>query len=142
LQLSLPPLHGQAGVDGLLLGMRAHDLLLMPVRILPADRPPDLLAALSAVGGALNLPGSHTLSTWLGHTFGEVKQQDRLTSWSLEYHRTALAAIALAAYLYGPKFRATQATGRAPSGRSHSALLRCSFTGMQHKWWVDSSTID
>ena len=30
-----------------------------------------ILAALSVLGGALNLPGLHTLETWLSHTLGE-----------------------------------------------------------------------
>jgi NADH-quinone oxidoreductase subunit L len=97
-----------------------------------------VLAALSALGGALNLPGGHVLTHWLGHTFGESEagKFDFLvagTSTAL-----ALIAIGLAYYLYGPKFQEQQ---HLPIARRPvdpvQPYLRFVFTGMRNKWWVD-----
>jgi NADH-quinone oxidoreductase subunit L len=98
-----------------------------------------LLAALSVLGGGLNLPGTHIFSTWLGHTFGEVE-----TAGSFNFlvagisTALALAAIGLAYYLYGPKF---QEQHKLPAARRPAdpiqPYLGAVFTGMQHKWWVD-----
>ncbi len=89
------------------------------------------LAALSILGGALNLPGLHTLTTWLGHTLGEVEAgQFNLIVAGLST-ALALAAIALAAAFYRARPVAPGVTDplRAVLGPLHR--------GMEAKWWVD-----
>ncbi len=94
-----------------------------------------ILAALSVLGGALNLPGVHTLTTWVEHTFeavgvhlhvGEFNLTVALTSTAL-----ALFAIFLSWLLYGRK--PLQAGDEDPLKK----ILGPIFTGMENKWWVD-----
>jgi NADH-quinone oxidoreductase subunit L len=59
------------------------------------------LALLSLLGGALNLPGVHTLGTWLGHTLGEEHPPEFSLLVAGISTALALAAIALAWSLYG-----------------------------------------
>ncbi len=93
------------------------------------------LALLAVFGGALNLPGVHTLTHWLEHTYeafhvhlhpGEFNPMVAGVSTLL-----ALIAIGLAWLLYGKK----------PLGKGDPDPLRkilgAVFTGMNHKWWVD-----
>jgi len=98
-----------------------------------------LLAALSVVGGGLNLPGSHAVTTWLGHTFGEAETGGAFNLLVAGISTVlALAGIGLAYYLYGPKFQAQQKMR--PAHRPVDPLkpyLGPVFTGMQRKWWVD-----
>jgi NADH-quinone oxidoreductase subunit L len=98
-----------------------------------------LLAALSVVGGGLNLPGSHVFTTWLGHTFGEAETGGAFNLLVAGISTVlALAAIGLAYSLYGQKYQAQQKI--LPARRSVDPLkpyLGPVFTGMQHKWWVD-----
>ncbi len=89
-----------------------------------------VLAALSILGGALNLPGLHTLTNWLEHTInvhaGEFNFQVAIVSTLL-----ALAAIFISWLLYG---RNPLKVGQSdPLKRSLGFL----FTGMQRKWFVD-----
>jgi len=92
-----------------------------------------ILAFLSVVGGALNLPfeGFHNLGHWLEYTLEEVE------ALPLDYGVAgistvlALAAIALSWYVYGRNpLRAGEAD---PLKRRLGAL----FTGMEKKWYVD-----
>jgi NADH-quinone oxidoreductase subunit L len=94
-----------------------------------------ILALLSVVGGALNLPGVTTFTHWLEHTY---------ESYNLHLHHgefnllvavisTVLAAVAigLSWVLYG----------RSPLSRSQpdplKRMLGFIYTGMENKWWVD-----
>jgi NADH-quinone oxidoreductase subunit L len=92
-----------------------------------------VLAFLSIVGGALNLPfeGFHNLGHWLEYTLKEVE------SLPLDYGVAgistvlALAAILLSWYLYGRNpLRAGEVD---PLKRRLGAV----FTGAEHKWYVD-----
>ena len=91
-----------------------------------------LLVALSVLGGALNLPGMHTFSTWLGHTFGETVSPPLVDSppsvgvrieavGSFNYLVAgistvlALAGIWLAYRLYGPRYQAQHKRYSLPS---------------------------
>jgi NADH-quinone oxidoreductase subunit L len=94
------------------------------------------LALLSLFGGALNLPGVHTFTDWLEHTFesfhlslhpGEFNPSVALLSTAL-----ALAAIFLSWLLYGRKPLA-HVEQPDPLKRFLGPL----FTGMENKWWVD-----
>ena len=89
-----------------------------------------VLAGLSIVGGALNLPGVHTLTHWLEHTIhvhaSEFNLQVALLSVIF-----ALLAILAAWQLYGRK---PLAKGQPDPLRR---ILGPIFVGMENKWWVD-----
>jgi NADH-quinone oxidoreductase subunit L len=104
-----------------------------------------LLAALSVLGGMLNLPGQHILTTWLGHTLGVTEASGSFNFVVAGISTVlALAGIGLAYSLYGPRFQAQQSGDlyrQLPAARRPvdplQPYLRGVFTGMQHNWWVD-----
>jgi len=89
-----------------------------------------VLAGLSILGGALNLPGVHTFTHWIGHTIevhgGEFNFQVAIVSTVL-----ALAAIFVSWWFYGRK--PVEVGQPDPLKR----LLGFLFTGMENKWFVD-----
>ncbi len=89
-----------------------------------------VLAGLSVLGGALNLPGVHTLTHWLEHTIevhaGEFNFQVAIVSTIL-----ALLAIFISWLLYGRK---TIEVGQPDPLKKPLGFL---FTGMENKWFVD-----
>ncbi len=94
-----------------------------------------VLAALSILGGALNLPGVGTLTHWIELTYekfhmhlhhGEFNPTVAATSTAL-----ALVAIGLSWLLYGRKPLAQGQTD--PLKR----ILGPLFVGMENKWWID-----
>jgi NADH-quinone oxidoreductase subunit L len=89
-----------------------------------------ILAGLSIVGGALNLPGVHALTDWLEHSIHahvtDFNVQVALISTGL-----ALVAIIVSWLLYG---RRKMEEGQADPLRS---ILGPVFVGMENKWWVD-----
>jgi len=91
-----------------------------------------VLALLSIVGGALNLPGVHTLTGWLEHSI-EVHAGEFVMSVALLSTLLALAAISASWLLYGRK----------PLKRGQPDPLKRwlgpIFTGMEHKWFVDEA---
>ncbi len=90
-----------------------------------------ILAGLSILGGALNLPGIHTLTDWLEHTLHHTHVTEfnvQVAGLSVLF---ALAAILLAYVLYG---RNPLKQGQADPLRR---ILGPIFVGMQNKWWVD-----
>jgi NADH-quinone oxidoreductase subunit L len=89
------------------------------------------LAGLSILGGALNLPGLHTLTTWLGYTLGEAEAGEFNLLVAGLSTALALGAIAMAAGLYRARPVAPGATDplRAFLGPLHR--------GLEAKWWVD-----
>jgi NADH-quinone oxidoreductase subunit L len=92
-----------------------------------------VLAGLSVVGGALNLPfeSFHQLGHWLEYTLHEVE------SLALDYAVAgistvlALAAILLSWYIYG---RAPLKEGQVDPLKSRLGAV---FTGAENKWYVD-----
>ncbi len=92
-----------------------------------------ILAALSILGGALNLPfeGFHNLTYWLGHTLGEVEALD--INWGVAGVSTLLAllAIFISWWFYG---RNPLKAGQPDPLKK---LLGPIFTGMENKWFVD-----
>ncbi len=92
-----------------------------------------VLAFLSIVGGALNLPfeGFHNLGDWLEHTLHEVESLP--LNLGVAGISTVLALLAIAAswYIYG----------RNPLRRGEMDPLKrrlgAIFTGMENKWYVD-----
>jgi len=89
-----------------------------------------VLAALSVVGGALNLPGAHTLTGWLEHTL-EVHPGEFVGSVALISTGLALFAILLSWLLYG---REPLAARRPDPLKS---ILGPIFTVLENKYWVD-----
>jgi len=89
-----------------------------------------ILAFLSIFGGALNLPGLHTLTGWLEHTI-EVHAGEFV--WSVAIISTVLALLAILAswYIYG---RDPLKAGQPDPLKKPLGLL---FTGMENKWFVD-----
>jgi len=89
------------------------------------------LALLSLLGGALNLPGIHTLGHWLEHTLGTLEAAEFNPAVALVSVGLAALAIGLAWLLYG---RSPLAEGQPDPLRR---LLGPVFVGMQNKWKVD-----
>ncbi len=102
-----------------------------------------VLAALSILGGALNLPGIHTLTNWLGHTIEPVEHEVEVAPWlAVSWGGfnpivagfalvLALAAIYIAWLIYGRK---PLGTGQKDPLKRPLGFL---FTGMENKWYVD-----
>lgn len=92
-----------------------------------------VLAALSVLGGGLNLPfeGFHNLTTWLGHTLGEVEAEPLNLVVAGISTLLALAAIGLSWLIYGRK---PLEAGQPDPLKKPLGLL---FTGMENKWFVD-----
>jgi NADH-quinone oxidoreductase subunit L len=89
-----------------------------------------ILAFLSLVGGALNLPGVHTLTTWLEHTI-EVHAGEFVWSVAIISTLLALAAIYISWLIYG---RDPLKAGEIdPLKRRLGAF----FTVLENKWYVD-----
>ncbi len=90
-----------------------------------------ILAGLSILGGALNLPGLHTLTEWLEHTIEGIHAGE---------FNLLLAAIATGLALLGIFF-AWLLYGRKPLTAGQIDPLKRPlgfvFTGMERKWLVD-----
>ena len=102
-----------------------------------------VLAALSLLGGALNLPGIHTLTNWLGFTIKAVVAEAEVAPWlALSWGGfnpivagltlvLALVAIYISWLIYGRK---TLRVGQKDPLKKPLGVL---FTGMENKWYVD-----
>jgi NADH-quinone oxidoreductase subunit L len=92
-----------------------------------------VLAALSILGGALNLPfeGFHNLTAWLGHTLGEVEGLSLNVQVAGISTVLALAAILVSWLIYGRK------PLKAGQPDPLKKPLGFVFTGMENKWFVD-----
>jgi NADH-quinone oxidoreductase subunit L len=89
-----------------------------------------ILAVLSIFGGALNLPGLHTLTEWLEHTI-EVHPGEFVWSVALISTGLALVAILLSWLIYG---RSPLKSGQPDPLKERLGTI---FTGMENKWYVD-----
>jgi NADH-quinone oxidoreductase subunit L len=102
-----------------------------------------VLAALSILGGLLNLPGVHTLSHWLEHTIEATEHELELAPWlalswggfnpivALISTVVALLAIYFSWLIYGRKLLGT---GQKDPLKRPLGFI---FTGMENKWFVD-----
>ncbi|MDD2922046.1 MAG: proton-conducting transporter membrane subunit, partial [Anaerolineales bacterium] len=92
-----------------------------------------VLAALSILGGALNLPfeGFHNLTHWLGHTLGEVEGLPLNLQVAGVSTALALLAIFVSWLLYG---RNPLKAGQIDPLKKPLGFI---FTGMENKWFVD-----
>jgi NADH-quinone oxidoreductase subunit L len=89
-----------------------------------------ILAALSVLGGALNLPRIHTLTAWLEHTI-EVHAGEFVWSVAIISTLLALAALYLSWLIYG---RNPLQTGEVdPLKRRLGGV----FTALENKWYAD-----
>jgi NADH-quinone oxidoreductase subunit L len=91
-----------------------------------------ILAVLSALGGLLNLPGSHYLETWLEHTIEGLHAGEFVP---------LLAGLALLVALLG-LLGAWLVYGRSPSTRAQeidpiAKRTPGLFRALNQKWWVD-----
>jgi len=91
-----------------------------------------ILAVLSVLGGALNLPfeGFHNLGHWLEHTIGEIESLGPDLQVALVSTGLALFAILISWLIYG----------RNPLAKEQKdplTALGILFTGMENKWFVD-----
>ncbi len=91
-----------------------------------------VLAGLSIVGGALNLPGVHTLGHWLEHSLAQVEEGHFIWLVALGSLAVALLGIGLAWLLYG---RRPLAKSQTPDPLA--APLGVIYRGMERKWLVD-----
>ncbi len=91
-----------------------------------------ILAALSVVGGALNLPGVHTLGGWLEHTLGHGLEVEFSLPVALISLGIAVLGLFLAWSVYG-----RVSLGKPDSPDPLAARLGWFFKGMNRKWWVD-----
>ena len=91
-----------------------------------------VLALLSVFGGALNLPGVHTLETWLEHTIEGLRPGEFVLPVAVLSLVLALTGIVVAWFIYGRK-PLTSAAQPDPLAKPLGGI----FTGMQNKWWVD-----
>ncbi len=109
-----------------------------------------VLAVLSVVGGALNLPHVETLTKWLEHTVEFIQPGEFIMNVALTSTGLALIAILLSWLLYGRTPLKARQPGRvaARPAVAHRAndrvqpdplkrLLGPIFTGMERKWFVD-----
>jgi NADH-quinone oxidoreductase subunit L len=102
-----------------------------------------VLAALSILGGLLNLPGVHTLRHWLEHTIEAAEHELELAPWlalswggfnpivALISTVVALLAIYFSWLIYGRK---PLGTGQKDPLKRPLGFI---FTGMENKWFVD-----
>jgi NADH-quinone oxidoreductase subunit L len=102
------------------------------------------------IGGALNLPGLDTFTTWLGHTLKIEQAVNAIRSGgeaaaggfnpvvAIISTGLALVAIFLAYVLYYrryPEFLKTP-PARRPADPLRN-IIGPAYEGMEHKWWVD-----
>jgi NADH-quinone oxidoreductase subunit L len=98
-----------------------------PIMLLPLAA----LAALSILGGALNLPGVATLGGWLEETLAEVHAGEfRIEVAGLSVG-LAVVSLTLAWWLYGR--RPLAAGGQDPLARALGGLFRA----LHNEWWID-----
>jgi NADH-quinone oxidoreductase subunit L len=92
-----------------------------------------VLAVLSLLGGALNLPfeGFHNLGNWLGHTLGEVEASPLNLQVAVISTVLALLAIYFSWLLYGRN--PLKAGDIDPLKKPLGPI----FTGMENKWYFD-----
>jgi NADH-quinone oxidoreductase subunit L len=105
-----------------------------------------VLAGLSVLGGALNLPGVHTFGGWLEHTIQIVQESHGEGHVAGGFNLIvavvssllALLALFLSWVLYGRKApESVRASETSQPDDPLRNLLGPVFIGMHNKWWVD-----
>jgi NADH-quinone oxidoreductase subunit L len=97
-----------------------------------------ILAVLSVVGGAINLPWSHTLTEWLEHTSENFHGGEFILFVAIFTSLLTLVALFLAWYFYSRRYQQLleQPAARRPDDPLRS-LLGPVFTALENKWWID-----
>lgn len=97
-----------------------------------------ILALLATLGGLLNLPALHTFTHWIEHTLEFVHPGEFALGIALLSTLLALAAIALAGWLYLRRYPALQAlpAAKRPDDPLRKILFGL-FTVFEKKYWVD-----
>ena len=102
-----------------------------------------VLAALSVLGGALNLPGVHTLTHWIEHTIEVVEHEVHVAAW-LEVSWGGLnpiVAVVSTVFALLAIYFSWLIYGRNPLKAGQIDPLKkplgAVFTGMENKWFVD-----
>ena len=90
-----------------------------------------ILAALTLIGGGLNLPGVHSLGHWLGHTLGEGEIAVFNPLVAITATLFALVALGLAYRIYA--HQPIAADGDDPLARWLGPL----FMAFNRQWWLD-----
>lgn len=90
-----------------------------------------VLAVLSVVGGALNLPGVETLAKWLEHTITSAKPGEFVIATAVISLAIALVSIFIAWLTYG---RNPLKMGEPDPLKK---ILGPLFTALERRWWVD-----
>jgi NADH-quinone oxidoreductase subunit L len=93
-----------------------------------------VLAVLSVVGGALNLPGLAWLEQWLAHTVQNVLPGEFTWPVALGSLAVAVLGLVVAWLVYGRR-----SLGSPESPDPLELSLKGLFRAMQHKWWVDEA---
>ena len=91
-----------------------------------------ILAGLSVLGGALNLPGLHSLGHWLEHSLAAAEEGHFVWWIALGSLAVALLGVGAAWLLYGRK---PQLKAQTPDPLAKP--LGAIYHGMERKWWVD-----
>ncbi|MEM5774275.1 MAG: NADH-quinone oxidoreductase subunit L, partial [Anaerolineaceae bacterium] len=91
-----------------------------------------ILAGLSVLGGLLNLPGVHTLGSWLEHSVEAGLEAEFSPVVAVISVAVALVGLVLAWILYG-----RVSLGRNGFTDPLAAMLGWFFKAMNRKWWVD-----
>ena len=92
-----------------------------------------ILAILSAVGGALNLPGVHTLETWLEHSIEGLHAAEFVPMLAVLATVVALLGLGFAWLVYGRRPAQRREQGVDPIAERSPGLFR----PLNRKWWVD-----
>jgi NADH-quinone oxidoreductase subunit L len=97
-----------------------------------------VLAILSVVGGALNLPKIYTFTNWLEHSLAHLHKGEFNLLVAIASTVLALLALGLAWLTYGPRYEEML---KLPKARRSDDPLRKTlgpvFVAMENKFWVD-----
>jgi NADH-quinone oxidoreductase subunit L len=97
-----------------------------------------ILATLSVLGGALNLPGFQTFHHWLEHTIEGLHAGEFNIVVALLSTVLALLGIGLAWLLYMRQYQRLQEIPRAKRPADPLVpIIGPVFTALENKWWVD-----
>jgi NADH-quinone oxidoreductase subunit L len=97
-----------------------------------------VLAALTVFGGLLNLPGLHTLTQWLEHTFENVHPGEFVIAIAAFASLMSILAITLAWYLYSRRYKELLKIPRAKRPDDPlQQIIGPIFIVFEHKYWVD-----
>ena len=91
-----------------------------------------ILAVLSVVGGALNLPGVHSLGHWLEHSIEQGLEVDFVWMVALVSLALAFLALIISWTIYGRR-----SLGKPENSDPLQEKLGSLFIALNQKWWVD-----